>query len=182
MSWRILALVAVLALGGQALAEGLYLSEPQLAERLFPEGKGLAASTVSLTDAEADRVALLFGYRLEQKSFRLLAAGEAGTIFVLDVMGQNAPITFGVGVTRDGVVRGVELVAYRESRGEEIRAPRFLRQLTGKRLTDPLKLGKDVDAITGATISSRSATLATRKALALAQVLRERVPPAAPAR
>jgi hypothetical protein len=182
VSVRLLVLAVLLAIAGEARAEGLYLSEPQLAERLFPEAKTLVASTLVLSDAEAERVGVLFGYRLEQKSFRLLAAGDAGTIFVLDLMGQNAPITFGVGITPDGVVRGVELVAYRESRGEEIRAPRFLRQLTGKRLADPLKLGKDVDAITGATISSRSATLATRKALALAQVLRERAAAAAPPR
>lgn len=178
-----LLLVVAGMLPALAGAEGLYLSEAQLAARLFPEERAMAAETLTLTDAEAARAGALFGLRLEQKSVRVLRMGDAGVIFILDVMGQNAPISFGVGVTREGVVRGVELVAYRESRGEEIRAPRFLRQLTGKRLGDKLQLGVDVDAITGATISSRSATLATRKALALAQVLRERAqaaPPVAP--
>jgi hypothetical protein len=35
-------------------------------------------------------------------------------------------------------------------------------------------LGKDIDAISGATISSRSASYAARKALALFEVLRSR--------
>jgi Na+-translocating ferredoxin:NAD+ oxidoreductase RnfG subunit len=77
-------------------------------------------------------------------------------------------------VTSGGIIRGVEVVAYREPRGEEIRNPRFLRQLQGKSIQDKLALGVDVDAITGATISSRSATFAARKALAIAAVLHER--------
>lgn len=161
-----------------ARAEGIYLTEAQLCAKLFPEAPKTSDTTVSLTDAEMAQVSRLFGYRLEQRSYKVISVaddkGQRGTIFLLDVMGQNAPITFGVGVTPDGIVRGVEVVAYREPRGEEIRAPRFLRQLQGKSLANPLKLGVDVDAVSGATISSRSATLAARKALALAQVLHAR--------
>lgn len=177
-----LAALALLALvlfpAPRARAEGMYLSEAQLCAKLFPDAPRTTPTTVALSDAEAAEASKLFGYRLEQKTFRAIQvadeSGPKGTIFILDVMGQNSPITFGVGVTSDGQIRGVEVVAYREPRGEEIRAPRFLRQLQGKSLANPLKLGVDVDAVSGATISSRSATFAARKALALAAVLHAR--------
>lgn len=172
---------ALLAFAPRAHAEGIYLNEPQLAAKLFPDAPTTQAAPITLTDAEAAEVSKLFGYRIEQHTYRAITVSDStgikGTIFVLDVMGQNAPITFGVGVTRDGVIRGVEVMAYREPRGEEIRNPRFLRQLQGKHITDKVALGVDVDAITGATISSRSATFAARKALALAQVLHARQVP-----
>lgn len=172
--------LAALALtfASTANAEGIYLTEAQLEAKLFPEAPRAEAQTLTLTDAEAAQVSRLYGYRIDGRSYRAItvsdATGVKGTIFILDVMGQNSPITFGVGVTADGTIRGVEVVAYREPRGEEIRNPRFLRQLEGKSLRDRVALGVDVDAITGATISSRSATFAARKALAIAAVLHAR--------
>ena len=65
-------------------------------------------------------------------------------------------------------------MVYRESHGWEIKDCRFRAQFQGKRASDPLVLGKDIDAISGATISSASAAYATRKALALAEALNAR--------
>ena len=172
--------LAALALGlaAPAAAEGIYLTEPQLCAKLFPEAPHAKAETLTLSEAEAAQVSNLYGFRIEGRSYRALTvsddSGVKGTLFILDVMGQNAPITFGVGITAAGTIRGVAVMAYREPRGEEIRSPRFLRQLQGKSLHDPLAIGADVDAVTGATISSRSATLAARKALAIAAVLHAR--------
>ena len=45
---------------------------------------------------------------------------------------------------------------------------------TSLRVADALTLGHDVDAVSGATISCRSATYAARKSLALADLLRAR--------
>ena len=61
-----------------------------------------------------------------------------------------------------------------EPQGEAIQEKRFRRQFVGKRSKDPITLDKDIDAISGATISSRSATFAARKGLLLAEVLRGR--------
>ncbi|MBS2027889.1 MAG: FMN-binding protein [Deltaproteobacteria bacterium] len=171
----------LLALAPRAHAEGIYLTEAQLAQKLFPEAPQTHAGSLTLTDAELAQVSQRFGYRVEQRTYRALTVSNdteiRGTLFILEVMGQNSPITFGVGVTKEGIIRGVEVMAYREPRGEEIRSPRFLRQLTGKSLHDRVALGVDVDAVSGATISSRSATFAARKALALASVLLARPAP-----
>ena len=68
----------------------------------------------------------------------------------------------------------VQVMVYREPQGEAIHEKRFRKQFVGKRSKDPITLDKDIDAISGATISSRSATFAARKGLLLAEVVRDR--------
>jgi len=53
-------------------------------------------------------------------------------------------------------VRRTEVSQYTAQRGIEITAPAFGRQFVGKTAADPIRVGRDVDAITGATLSSRS--------------------------
>jgi Na+-translocating ferredoxin:NAD+ oxidoreductase RnfG subunit len=100
--------------------------------------------------------------------------GSVGFILILDVIGESQPITFAVGITRDGALRDIQVMAYREPQGEAIQEKRFRKQFVGKRSKDPITLDKDIDAISGATISSRSATLAARKGLLLAELLHGR--------
>jgi Na+-translocating ferredoxin:NAD+ oxidoreductase RnfG subunit len=87
------------------------------------------------------------------------------------VIGKEQPITFMVAVSPEGAVQAVEVLAYRESQGSEIRSKRFMRQFTGKTLAAPLKLGRDIDSISGASLSSRSTAYAVKKALALVDVV-----------
>lgn len=59
-----------------------------------------------------------------------------------------------------------KVLAYRESHGREITTKRWLQQFVGKSPdSSKMKLGKDIDAISGATISARSMTIAVNKAL-----------------
>lgn len=67
-------------------------------------------------------------------------------------------------------------MVYREPQGEAIQEKRFRKQFIGKRSKGPVTLDKDIDVISGATISSRAATFAARKGLALADLLRSRAP------
>lgn len=85
-----------------------------------------------------------------------------GYSVVLDEIGQHEPITFGVQFDAAGLVRRVEVMAYREAYGHEIRSARFLAQFVG-----PKKEAADVDAISGASLSCRSATRAVARALTL---------------
>jgi Na+-translocating ferredoxin:NAD+ oxidoreductase RnfG subunit len=90
---------------------------------------------------------------------------------VLNVIGKEQPITFMVAVSPEGAVRGVEVMTYRESQGSEIRSKRFRDQFVGTTLAAPLKLGRDVHGISGATLSARSTASAVKKALALTAVV-----------
>lgn len=88
-----------------------------------------------------------------------------GWAVILDEMGKIKPITFLVGIDIQGQVSGVRILEYRDMFGSEIKRKSFLRQFQGKSLKDPMVVGRDIDAVTSATISSRAATLAVKKSL-----------------
>jgi Na+-translocating ferredoxin:NAD+ oxidoreductase subunit G len=172
-AWLIL---AVLTTSVPARADG---PGPETAKAIFPDSTGSVRRDLELSDIEVDALGKAMGRHVDLRKYSYIEVQRQGApegwIFALDVLGQSQPISFAVAVGADGTVKDIEVVAYRESHGEEIREPRFRRQFVGKKLRkDPIALDKDISAISGATISSRSATYATRKALALAEILGSR--------
>ena len=108
----------------------------------------------------------------ELKVFTILSDGQIlGWALVLDEMGKIKPITFLVGVDIQGKVLAVYVLEYRDMFGSEIKRRSFLRQFQGKSLNNLLTVGRDIDAVTGATISSQAATTAVSKSLKLIEEL-----------
>lgn len=70
--------------------------------------------------------------------------------------GYGGPMELLVGVRPDGAISGVTIVSQRESPGffRLIENTQFLQQFDGSTVRDPLALGQDIDAVSGATISS----------------------------
>lgn len=94
-----------------------------------------------------------------------------GWAVVLEEMGKIRPITFLVGIDKENRVVEVKVLEYRDLFGSEIRRRSFLKQFRGKSLKDRLLVGRDIDAVTSATISSEAATSAVRKSLrAIAEI------------
>jgi Na+-translocating ferredoxin:NAD+ oxidoreductase RnfG subunit len=91
-----------------------------------------------------------------------------GTAIVADEKGKYRPITFMTGVGPDLRVVNVRVLIYRESRGDEVRRKRFLRQYRGKHAASPIRINRDIINITGATISVHALNAGVRKALAVA--------------
>jgi len=89
------------------------------------------------------------------------------TALVDDIKGKHLPITFMVVISPEGRVIEVEVLAYREEYGYQIGSKRFLRNFKGKGADDPLRPGKDVPNIAGATISVRSISLGVKRALVI---------------
>lgn len=170
------ALLVLLVLVAPALADRTYMKESDAPKDMFPTAASADHKTLALSDEQLAALGKSLGRKIEARSYPYLEVKDShgavlGAIFLIDVIGQSQPITFAVGVGTDGALRDVAVLVYRESHGEEITDPRFRKQFAGKRAADPIELGNDVDAITGATISSRSATFAARKGLRLAELL-----------
>ena len=81
------------------------------------------------------------------------------------VTGKWGPIHYLLGVDPGGKIRKIVVLAFKEKRGRPIAKPRFLRQFTNKTLKDPLKLRRDINGISGATISSQAITGGIKKLL-----------------
>lgn len=74
-----------------------------------------------------------------------------------------------VGVDLDGVITGTYLVDHSETAGfvDDVDAPDFRDQFTGKTAADAISLGDDIDGVSGATGSAGGFTEAVRAALDL---------------
>jgi Na+-translocating ferredoxin:NAD+ oxidoreductase RnfG subunit len=159
-------------------AAQVYLREADAPHAIFPASMSASRATLELSDSELGSLSKAIGRKVQVRSYPYIEVrgenGILGRIFLLEVVGQSLPIEFAVGVAASGAIQDIQVMAYREPQGDAIQEERFRRQFVGKRLTDPIALGKDIDVISGASISAQSATYAARKGLALDHALRAR--------
>ncbi len=174
----LLASVLALILGISLNASAQVFLKPQEAiEKLMPEADSHVTDEKALTPEIKRRLEEGLGRGVEEKRYIFIIGMKGGKptayAVILNVTGKERPITFMIVINPDGRVRAVEVLVYRESQGSEIRDQRFMRQFEGKTIMSELRAGRDIDVITGATLSSRSATFAVKKALALVDLFYE---------
>ena len=81
------------------------------------------------------------------------------------VVSRSGPFTIFVVITPDLCVKQADVLEYRAIHGRNVRSPKFTNQFVGKCAKDAIELDKDIDAISGATLSSHAMTGGVRKAL-----------------
>ena len=83
-----------------------------------------------------------------------------------NVRGKDQPITWLVAVDPSLRLRDVDILVYREPYGGEVAYEAWRRQVRGKGPDAPLAVGRDIQGISGATISVNAVTLAVRRTMA----------------
>lgn len=78
-------------------------------------------------------------------------------------LGKSMPITFLVVFTTDGEIRYTQIVKYREPYGGEISSFSWTSQFIGMSNESEFRMGKTIDGISGATISTHSVTKGIHK-------------------
>jgi transcriptional regulator of nitric oxide reductase len=98
--------------------------------------------------------------------------------------GYDGPIKILVGLTMNGTLAGVVVADHHEPYGSfSVDRPEFAAQFRGKRLTDAFRVGRDVDAVSRATLTVTSAARAIRNsARRMASALPSSSSSSAPAR
>lgn len=171
MKARLLPYLVILSLAviaPAALATDYYTVD-QVQHTLFPQATGFTDS--SLRFSKAQRKAIKREAKTRQRSdtqqvWRAMKDGQLlGWVFLDDVIGKHEFITYALAVSPEGTVQGLEVVSYRETHGDEVRAADWRGQFTNRSLADKLKLGKDIDNISGATLSCRNLTDGVRRLL-----------------
>jgi FMN-binding protein len=167
----------------QVAIAGEYLSVEGAQHALFPQADRFSELLLGLSPAQQQQVAALAGPQPPHRSlrvFRALRGGElAGFVFVDEVIGRQDFITYAAGIDAAGRLTELEVLAYRESHGGEIRADPWRRQFAGRESLGHLRVRTDIKNIAGATLSCEHVTAGVRWLLALWQVaLRGAVPPA----
>jgi thiamine biosynthesis lipoprotein len=153
------ALALLVALAAPARAE-VYLTREQALHLSFPDATARTERQTSFSEAEraaaSGMPATLCWWRFERDGTLL------GYACIDDVPGKAQPITFLLATDPELRIRTVEILAYRETHGGEIRRADWRAQFSGKKQGDPLRVGRDVSNIAGATISCRSLTNGVR--------------------
>lgn len=158
--------VIALVVAVSASAKGVYCSTEEFLAKNFsvsPKSKALW-----LKKKQKSTLEKMLGHPVGLRS-RYWVDGEK-TAWVFEEVGKELPITIGV-VIEQSQIADVTILAFRESRGGEVRYPFFTDQFKGVGLKKDLKLDAHIDGITGATLSYRAVKRSSRAALYLHQEL-----------
>lgn len=95
-------------------------------------------------------------------------------IGVIDnVIGKSMPITFLVIFDKAGNIKHTEIIKYREPYGGGVQNSAWNKQFEGKDSTSSFKVGKEIQSISGATISVNSVTKGIKKLTFIFKKLKE---------
>jgi len=150
-----------------------YLTVEQAQRLMFPEATAFKDASVQLSAEQMRQIESLSGLPARSAHWRVISAWQAdkllGHVVLDDVIGKFELISYAVALDPDARIRQVEILAYRESHGFEIRNAAWRKQFVGKTAADKLAVGDDIVNISGATLSSNHVTDGVRRIAALGQ-------------
>lgn len=152
----------------------VYLTEDQAAQSIFP-GEKFTRKTIDLTPEQIKTIAEKSGERVRNSSVIVLVSAKKNLLVIDQAVGKHEFITYAVGITPNKTVQGIEIMEYRETYGSDVRKPEWRKQFVGKDASAPLKLGKDITNISGATLSSAHITAGVRRVLQTYEAIREHI-------
>lgn len=177
----VITLVAGLGLGfvyeitKEPIAQAQEAAKKEAWQAVFPEAELDEFESVDVDQKAADKVIKDLG--IKGSIDEVCTVGEDGyVITTTDSEGYGGDIKITVGITADGTVNGVSILSISETAGLGMKAkePAFYEQYQGKQ-TEKFVVSKDggdgepIDALSGATITSRAVTGAVNAALSYYQ-------------
>lgn len=175
MPTALLLLTATLAVAIPAWAV-TYWTVPAVLKSFFADAKKVTFKKVTLSKEKAKAIGNKLGTDPVARKWTVYSAegdnGHIGYAVVDAEKGMHEDIDFAVQLTPAGVIKRIEILVYREAYGDEVKSDRFRRQFRGKDATDTIKAGRDIDIISGATISCHSVARGVKRdVLVLAALL-----------
>lgn len=185
---RRLTLLSLSVVGGtRSLPVGAtaYLEPTEALKILAPAGASFERANVEIDASTLARIAAA-AQRRPPRGFRpdcwiiRTGATRAGWVVFDRVVGKYELIDYAVGFASGGEITGVEILAYRESHGAEIRNARWRGQFVGRAGPAQIRFEDDIRNITGATLSSRHITEGVQRLSALVSLVLNVAPNPAP--
>ncbi len=100
-------------------------------------------------------------------------SGLLGYCVESKVVSRSGPFRIRVLLDKQLYVKQATVISYPWDHGREVRKHAFTSQFEGKSPNDPIQIGKDIDSMTGATISSRVMAEGVRDTIKLVELVRE---------
>jgi hypothetical protein len=150
-----------------------YLNIEAAQKAVFPEADAFQEVVLNQSPDQLQALLGRVGPQPPHGTIRIWKATRDGTllghVFVDEVIGRQNLITYAVGIDAGGTLRNLEIMAYRESHGSEIRNPAWRAQFDHRSDLEQLRFRIDIKNISGATLSSEHVTEGVRWLLALWQ-------------
>jgi hypothetical protein len=173
--FKIICVALLLAVALPARADQVYFTARDLLTDFFRSSDRVTYKKVELGATDRQRLQRRLGYTPARSSYIFYVAISGGHVdgyaFLDDEKGEHLPITFAVKLSPEGKVMRQEIVVYREARGDEVRDERFRQQFVGKSARDAIETDLDIQAVSGATISSRAMAVGVKRAVVLFEEL-----------
>ena len=134
-----------------------YLTTQQ-ARKILWNSTSMTKMDVELTPQQMKSIKFASKTRVNSNKLKAWKTQDGGWFIVDQVVGKHENIDIAVAFTKDGLVKGVEILTYRETYGGQVRAPKWLSQFLGRNYSEHLKLDKEIKNISGATLSCRHVT------------------------
>ncbi len=95
---------------------------------------------------------------------------EGNYVVISEAEGYGGPLVVGIRVSAEGKIAEILSLQNKETPAfyEKVKKEHFFRQFAGKVVSDDFLLGEDIDAVSGATITSLGYTTAVRNAMHIA--------------
>ncbi len=166
--------LAVVAILGQAPAHSVVVqSQEEALQEAFPDA-AVERHTVFLDDRQMAQVRELGGTEPSSRVVTYYRGVREGTLVATAYFDthrvRTLPEVLMIVVGVDASVLHVAVLSFLEPR-DYLPRERWFEQFRGRRLSEGISLKRTIRGITGATLSSRAATQAVRRVLALHQIL-----------
>jgi hypothetical protein len=147
------------------LSNQVYWEAAQLLSSFFPDADRVTYRQLELSSPETTLLENRLHAPVNRVSWTIFVATDQaeevmGYAVFDEELGEHMPISFAVQLDPTGQVVRQEVMVYREAFGEGVISERFRRQFVGRGQGDPFR---DIDSVSGATISTHSMTRGTRR-------------------
>ena len=145
-------------------AKGVYLEPEKFLDQVF-ENQPPKPEKLWITKVLKSDIKSILDHDLNVVRLRYWDNGSK-TVWILEEIGRDKPITVGL-VVRENKIEQLNVLIFRESRGWEVKYPFFTDQFKQTTLTKDKELDRNIDGISGATLSVNALTKLARLALYL---------------
>jgi FMN-binding domain len=143
----------------------VYLSVEQAQALMFPSAS-FTPDFLTLTPEQMKAIEKACDVNVLSADLKAWKVSGGGWFIADQVVGKHEFIPFALTIDAQGAVKAVEILEYRETYGDQVRNESWRAQFSGKTKDAPLKLGGDIESISGATLSSRHITDGVKRLLA----------------
>ncbi len=154
----------------------VFISEEKASQLLLASADRFISTALAFSEAQLRKIASTSQTKIPSGFAPQCVTGWAngtrvGWVLFDRVIGKYDLIDYAMGFLADSTSTGLEVLAYRESHGGEIRNTSWRQQFVGKKGPQQLRAGDEIRNISGATLSCQHVTEGAQRLSAVAALL-----------